>query len=463
MAEEKITVTSPSHNEKSAKTRLYIMFGCAVGLAVIVGSMMGGGSNLKIKQTAPELVNLTPGENKDWRSEMQAQYKRIQKQNEEIVTQNKKSLEIVTEALNETKKFQGNITSLEKKLEQIEKQQQNMKTVVQTKQEQPAADSLEARIKAQQQRNTGNSSGFDQGGLRAVVPPPPGVPYSQVKNFGEQRVESYTEAVGESNQRPQESDAPLIFEAEESNYTQDTESIAVESTYRVNEFAGMLPPGAILPVALLSGLDSGTSEYTRANPQPVLMRIQDHAFLPKGRYETKSCFALGSSYGDLSSERVYITGSRVTCLSPETGMMLTGTLNGFVTDSDSIQGLKGTVIRRNGALLAKSILAGFASGLSSLAAEAGTNQLTTISGAVNQTIDSDRILETGSMEGLKTTMDMLAKQYLDEAKNMFPVISVSGGRVGTLIVTTGSKLEWKSYTGQYEKKTTPSALHKSLF
>jgi hypothetical protein len=109
------------------------------------------------------------------------------------------------------------------------------------------------------------------------------------------------------------------------------------------------------------------------------------------------------------------------------------------------------------------MLAGFASGLSTVAAQAGTSQVTTISGAINSTLDTDRILETGGLQGVGSTMETIAKQYLDEAKNMFPVISVSGGRVGTMILTQGTKLEWKSFKGKFEKEIRPSSLEKSLF
>lgn len=58
--------------------------------------------------------------------------------------------------------------------------------------------------------------------------------------------------------------------------------------------AGFLPMGSFSEVAMLTGADFGAAERTRNNPQPVLFRIQNDAFLPgSARYRLSDCFGMG--------------------------------------------------------------------------------------------------------------------------------------------------------------------------
>lgn len=73
------------------------------------------------------------------------------------------------------------------------------------------------------------------------------------------------------------------------------------------EARSYVPSGSFFRAALLGGLDAPTGGQAQSNPHPVLMRVQDNAFLPnRYRFQIKECHALGASHGDISSERAYI-------------------------------------------------------------------------------------------------------------------------------------------------------------
>ena len=211
--------------------------------------------------------------------------------------------------------------------------------------------------------------------------------------------------------------------------------------------AGFLPMGSFSEVAMLTGADFGAAERTRNNPQPVLFRIQNDAFLPgSARYRLADCFGMGGGYGDLSSERAHINVTRISCVDTKTGMMLESPINGYIVDSDGRLGLRGNVERRAGALLGKAMLAGFAEGASSLAATAaqGAEQAVTGSGVVT-TVGPDSVGEVGLYGGAGRAMEILAERYIEEAESMFPVIEVPSGRRGTVVIQEGQQLEWEAY------------------
>lgn len=462
--ESKIKIVTPTTQSQKSKVKVYTILGVFITLIISITVLSVDNSDKTIiKAKASKFVDLTPGENKDWRTEMQAQYKRIVRTNEELNEKSEKtmqaaveSMEIARVVVQKNKDLENEIEGLKKELLTIkDKPKSNYRPSIQSENKNANTSkndkikSLNERIEQQLKTDPSNKALADY-----VLPPPPGMPYNKAKSTS---VVTSTETLTQLSEKTVLDGGINIYRAREDNYSDSDDSVPVEVTYIENQYAGLLPLGSFAKISLLTGLDSGTSEYTRANPQPVLMRVQSHAQLPQGKYKLKSCFVVGSSYGDLSSERVFIQLSRISCVDKSREMMLTGSISGYVTDSDSTQGLKGKLIRRDGQLLAKSMLAGFASGLSSIASEAGTDQVQTVSGAINSTISTDRILETGGAEGVNTTMEALAERYLEEAKNLFPVISVAGGRVGTIVITKDVKLEWKSYSGRYEQKVEPES------
>ena len=61
-----------------------------------------------------------------------------------------------------------------------------------------------------------------------------------------------------------------------------------------------VPSGSFFRAALLGGLDAPTGGQAQSNPHPILMRVQDNAFLPnRYRFKIKECLALGASYGEI--------------------------------------------------------------------------------------------------------------------------------------------------------------------
>jgi conjugal transfer pilus assembly protein TraB len=133
-----------------------------------------------------------------------------------------------------------------------------------------------------------------------------------------------------------------------------------------------LNTGAMIPVQLISGIDApargggvGTGVSGIAQqPYPVLMTVTELAVIPNDyRMDLKECFVLGEGIGELSSERTQIRVLGMSCVK-RNGQATDIGLKGVITGEDGKVGLRGRVVMREGALLARSLLAGFVSGLS---------------------------------------------------------------------------------------------------
>lgn len=200
--------------------------------------------------------------------------------------------------------------------------------------------------------------------------------------------------------------------------------------------------GAFAPVALLTGLEAGTGQTNQANPEPILMRIQDNAVLPGGsKYKLKSCFVMGSGFGDRSTERVKIRAARLSCVDARNKLVLSSPIQGFVIDTDGALGMRGKVIDRQGLKLAQASLAGFAQGLAGALGQAQGTVTSTAFGATNAIGGSDALRASG-LTGAQTAVSQLADFYLKEAATLFPVVRVESLRQGTLVISQDANLVW---------------------
>ena len=233
------------------------------------------------------------------------------------------------------------------------------------------------------------------------------------------------------------------------------DSVKAKVNYKKNANAGQMPAGSFAPAVLLNGLDAGTSNMTRTNPQPVLLNIQDHATLPgAAKYQLRSCFILTSGYGDLSAERVYLRLARLSCVDKQNRLVLSTPVEGYVVDSDNNLGLRGTVNNRQGALLGKAMLAGFAQGLSNAMGSAQSSVTSSAFGTTS-TMMGDQALRSAGLQGAQNAAGQLAQFYLREAESIFPVITVNGGRTATIVFTQDLQLTWGNTDSQYVKDVQP--------
>jgi len=276
------------------------------------------------------------------------------------------------------------------------------------------------------------------------IPPPP-IPQSQSRQYNNQTQRSgppMPPVPGMSKQQddPQEREYGAIEIASNQNAGGDSKEKAAEKKSKKKTV--YLPP-SFMEATMLSGLDAPTTEGGKGQPVPVLLRIRDLAFLPNQvRANLKGCFVISEGHGSLADERAHLRITSISCLSKKGTAVIDQHVKGFVVDSDGKIGLRGTVVSKMGSIVARSVIAGFFSGIGD-----AIKQQTTISSisplGQTQTIDPNQVLTAGAGGGISSAAQQISKFYLELARQTMPVIEVGAVRDVTLVISEGVALEIK--------------------
>ncbi|MEO0762403.1 MAG: TraB/VirB10 family protein, partial [Pseudomonadota bacterium] len=180
-----------------------------------------------------------------------------------------------------------------------------------------------------------------------------------------------------------------------------------------------IPSGSILSGVLLNGLDAPGGSSASSNPMPVVVRLKHEAILPnRFSANVRECFALLSSFGDLSSERAQFRGEQLSCVLRD-GTVIQKPLKAYGVGEDGKVGSRGRVVTRQGQLIANAILVGALEGVAnafddtsfiSVGAAGGSDVGSAIGG------------------GFSGAFDRIADWYLTQADKLVPVIEIDAGR-----------------------------------
>ncbi len=210
-----------------------------------------------------------------------------------------------------------------------------------------------------------------------------------------------------------------------------TEVSSEKNQKRKETFSIVLPPGSFVPAVLLSGVDAPTMGQGVAKEYPVLLELKDYAFLPNDwRMDVKKCFAVGWARGDLASERAYIRVDRLSCVT-KSGKVLVAKGSAFaaVYGEDGKVGLLGRVVAKEGALIARSAIAGFLEGVSQILQQSATVvNISPVGGTTTQTVKPSEAARYALFGGASKAAEILAKEYERLIKFTFPVIEIPAGR-----------------------------------
>lgn len=201
-----------------------------------------------------------------------------------------------------------------------------------------------------------------------------------------------------------------------------------------------LPAGSFAQADLLIGLDAPTGGQSQRNPQPVLLRLTDNAFLPsRVRAAVKDCFVVGAAYGDQSSERAYIRTESLSCIGRD-GRAFDAKLSATVAGEDGKVGLRGKLVQKQGAILQQALLASVASGIGQAFRSSSTTQSVSALGST-ATVQPGEEFKAGFGSGISNAADRLANYYISLAEKLHPVVEVDAGRRVTVMFTSGLHMD----------------------
>lgn len=199
-----------------------------------------------------------------------------------------------------------------------------------------------------------------------------------------------------------------------------------------------IPSGTIIQGVLLTGVDAPTSKSALKDPVPVLARVKDLAILPNlFRADVRECFVLMDAVGDLASERAMMRSSNISCVRRDRSVVDVP-IQGYLVGEDGKAGMRGTLVSKQGAALAKATMAGLADGLSQAYSKQSDLLLPGTGGS--DTSGGSSTFESGIYGGASSALDRIAQYYLDLADQLHPVVEIESGRKFTLVVVRGRTL-----------------------
>ena len=239
-----------------------------------------------------------------------------------------------------------------------------------------------------------------------------------------------------------ESSQIRVFTPEASLPNSPTSQSRPQATPKPNALKGnWIPSGSFVKGIMLSGLDAPTGVQARGNPHPVLIRLKEPANLPNlKRLDVRECFVTGGGYGDLASERAYIRLETLSCVL-KSGRVIDTQIKGYVAGEDGKVGLRGRLVSKQGQVLSRALLAGFAGGIGEAFSSIGT--ATTIGAGGTVTVGPQGLGDIGIAaggRGISRAMEKLADYYMKLADQLFPVIEVDSGRTVDVVVLEGKEL-----------------------
>lgn len=198
----------------------------------------------------------------------------------------------------------------------------------------------------------------------------------------------------------------------------------------------IVPAGSFVKGRLLNGLDAPSSGAAKSSPHPVAIQIIDKSILPnKFRADIKDCVAIGSGYGELSSDRAILRVENISCVKKDgTSITSKGSSIGYVTGEDGKIGLSGRVVSKQGAILARALVAGFAEGMAKVFTQSNTYVATSANGTIS-TPDPNKAFESSMYGGAAEASKKVAEYYLKLNDEMFPIVEIAVGRKCDIIFT----------------------------
>lgn len=229
--------------------------------------------------------------------------------------------------------------------------------------------------------------------------------------------------------------AGLLENREKPEEEQDQGKISIVQIEKQKEFdrpkdANLyIPETSYVSGVLVGGIAVSTGiNAPDENTTPVVIRLIGRGNLPRGfKTDVSNCRILGSSYGDLSSERAIIRAEKMVCIDKKTNLVTTSDIAGTVHGSDGMNGIKGQVIATSSKHIKNAMIGGVISGLSQSAK--GQDGLNITSGGALSTAKKGvgKMAGEGILSGTSSAAEKISDYYLRLAESMSPILTIPGG------------------------------------
>lgn len=207
------------------------------------------------------------------------------------------------------------------------------------------------------------------------------------------------------------------------------------------DVADWVPTNAYAPATFLVTVDMPAGSEDESDPLPVLLRVTGPAksVLEEGaplQTNLTGCQVNGAATPDLSSERVYIRLQKMTCLR-ESGEVVETAVEGYVAQFGKV-GVRGRVIRREGAFIKQALLASFIGGFGDALGANTQLAYTPYTGTEDNSLSAEEIFRGGVGGGISSASDRIADFLIEQAEDYDSVIELPAGVAVELVFVSGS-------------------------
>ena len=191
---------------------------------------------------------------------------------------------------------------------------------------------------------------------------------------------------------------------------------------------------------VLRVLDSQISEIKR---EKISLSFQPRSISRDAGTDTlyvKECFVIVGGFGDLGAERAYLRSETLTCVRTDGGVIEVP-IDGYAVGEDGKVGIRGRLVSKQGAMLARAMQAGFLQSFSKVFTQVPSIPISTSGSQVQfQSMLTPQSAQAGIAGGVGGAMEKLADYYMTMAENTFPVLEVDAGRGIEIILNKGISL-----------------------
>jgi len=258
--------------------------------------------------------------------------------------------------------------------------------------------------------------------------------YLSEEQASSRREFSNARAKSDDEDKSQKSNYPLIDESRITVNHMDRGEIFD----RPKSARSFIPETAYVKGILLGGIAVSTSIGSSSEPVPVVIRITERGSLPKNfNIDLTHCKIMGSSYGDLSSERAIVRAEVLSCTDPVSELIYTTKVAGLIHGDDGMNGIKGKVVQTSGKHLKNAIVGGMISGFASSAKGQDQIIISSFGSGTTKKKGMGDMLQEGGFAGASNAAEKIADYYIKQAESMSPVLLVSGGTKVDIVFTKG--------------------------
>lgn len=185
----------------------------------------------------------------------------------------------------------------------------------------------------------------------------------------------------------------------------------------------VVPAGSYVKAKLMTGI-----EAPEGKTYPVLLQL-DYAYIVpnKRKLDLSGCFMIAKSQGDLSTERVQMQASKISCVSKD-GKMFERDVNGFIADDkDNSFAVMGSVTSKQDRVAAMAFLSSVVEGVGKGLQQAQTTQSMNPLGGSTSLVTGSGAAYLGA-GGAANAAGLVTQWYLRQAQNLLPTINIGSGQ-----------------------------------